>query len=123
MLRPQVSELVGSVCMGVADLITDAFAYARLQSGQIWVPNEGYKVAYVVILCFGGVSTGMSLAYRFRNARLMRAYMLELGKQAQKASTSAARQQAQQYEWELAQTHRTKVILSLTLLSVMAQGA
>ena len=35
----------------------------------------------------------------------------------------AARRQSQQNEWELAQTYRTKVILSLELLSVAAQGA
>jgi hypothetical protein len=55
----------------------------------------------------------------------MRAQVLELGKQDHQASAtgSAARRQAQQHEWELAQTHRTKVILSLALLSVVAQGA
>ena len=35
----------------------------------------------------------------------------------------AARRQSQQNEWELAQTYRTKVILSLELLSVATQGA
>jgi hypothetical protein len=109
--------------MGVADLITDALVYARLASGQILVPNQGYQAAYVTILCFGVVSTGLSLAYRFRNARLMRAHVLELGKQEQKAHTSAARRQVQQHEYELAQTHRTKVIVSLVLLSVAVQGA
>jgi hypothetical protein len=34
-----------------------------------------------------------------------------------------ARRQAQQNEWELVQTNRTKVILSLALLSMVAQGA
>jgi hypothetical protein len=34
-----------------------------------------------------------------------------------------ARQQAQQHEWELAQTHRTKVISMLALLSVATQGS
>ena len=119
----QVSELVGSVCLGVADLITDALAYARLQSGEITVPNDAYHAAYTVGLCSGVVTTVLSLAYRLRNARLMRAYVLALGKQDQKASVSAARKQAQQHEWELAQTHRTKTIASLALLSIVAQGA
>ncbi len=109
--------------MGVADVITDALAYARLLSGEVEVPIDRYKVAYVTIMCFGVVTTGLSLALRFRNARLMRAHVLELGKQGQKASASEARQHAQQHKWELAQTHRTKVILSLTLLGVVAQGA
>ena len=123
MLFRQVSELVGSVCLGVADLITDALAYARLQSGEITVPNDVYHAAYAVVLCFGVVTTVLSLGYRLRNARLMRAYVLELGKQDQKASVSAARKQAQQHEWELAQTHRTTIIASLALLSIVAQGA
>jgi hypothetical protein len=116
---------VGSVCLGVADLITDALAYARLQSGEIAsaVPNDAYRAAYAVVLCFGVVTTVLSLGYRLRNARLMRAHVLELGKQDQKASVSAARKQTQQHEWELAQTHRTKSIASLALLSIVAQGA
>jgi hypothetical protein len=113
---------VGSVCLGVADLITDVLAYARLQSGEITVPNHAYHAAYAVVLCFGVVTTVLSLRYRLRNARLMRAYVLELGQQDRKASVSAARKQAQQHEWELAQLHRTMVILSLALLSIVAQG-
>ncbi len=109
--------------MGVADLITDALAYARLQSGEITVPNDAYHAAYAVVLCFGVVTTVLSLGYRLRNARLMRAHVLELGKQGQKASVSAARKQAQQHEWELVQTQRTKIIASLALLSIVAQGA
>jgi hypothetical protein len=109
--------------LGVADLITDALAYARLQSGEIKVPNNVYRAAYAVVLCFGVVTTVLSLGYRLRNARLMRAYVLEHGKQDQMASVSAARKQAQQHEWELAQTHRTTVIASLALLSIVAQGA
>ena len=109
--------------MGVADLITDALAYARLRSGEIKVSTDVYHAAYAVVLCFGVVTTVLSLGYRLRNARLMRAYVLELGKQDRKASVSAARKQAQQHEWELVQTHRTTVILSLALLSIVAQGA
>ncbi len=119
-----MSELVGSVCLGLADLVTDAITYARLgQSGYVAVPNEGYKTAYVVILCFGVVTTALSLLYRLRNALLVRAHVRELGEQGRTiASASAARRQAQQNEWELAQTHRTLAILSLALLSVAAQG-
>jgi hypothetical protein len=76
-----------------------------------------------VVLCFGVVTTVLSLGYRLRNALLMRAHVLELGKQGQIASASAAGKQAQQHEWELAQTHRTKVISSLALVSMVAQGA
>ena len=118
-----MSELVGSTCLGLADIITYSIAYARLRSGDVAVPNEGYKSAYVVVLCFGVVTTALSLAYRLRNARAVRAHVRELGEQGRTiASASAARRQAQQNEWELAQTHRTLVILSLALLSVAMQG-
>jgi hypothetical protein len=117
-----VSELVGSVFMGLADAITDGITYARLRSGDIAAPNEGFKAAYTTALCFGVVTTMLSLAYRLRNARLMRAHVLELGQQGRAVRVSEARRQAQQHEWELAQTHRTKVVASLALLSVGTQG-
>ena len=118
-----MSELVGSVCLGLADLITDAITYARLRSGDVAVPNEGYKAAYAAILSVGAVTTVLSLLYRLRNAHIMRAHLREFGQQhGQTENTSEARQQAQQHEWELAQTHRTKVISVLALLSVATQG-
>jgi hypothetical protein len=39
------------------------------------------------------------------------------------SSASEARRQLQQHEWELVQSHRTKVTLSLSLMAVAAQGA
>ncbi len=117
-----MSELVGSIFIGLADVITDGITYARLSAGDIAVPNEGYKAAYTTVLCFGTVTTALSLGYRLRNARLMRANMLELGQQGRAVSVSEARRQAQQHEWELALTHRAKVVASLALLSVAAQG-
>ena len=113
------------MCMGVADLITDGIVYARLASGDVAVANEVYKAAYVAILCFGAATIGLSLAYRVRNGLLVRASLFELdlrGRTAS-ASTSEARRLVQQHEFELAQTHRTQVILALSLLSVVAQGA
>ena len=118
----QVSELVGSVCMGLADIVTDAFAGARLLSGDVVVPNEGYKVAYVLFLCLGVLTTAVSLACRLRNARLVRKKLLEQSQQGRIARASAARRQAQQHEWELAQTRRANTISWLALLSVAAQG-
>ncbi len=118
-----MSELVGSVCLGVADLITDAITYARLRSGEVAVPNEGYKTAYAAVLSVGAVTTVLSLLYRLGNAHIMRAHLRKLGKQGRTENTSVARRQAQQHEWELAQTHRTKVISMLALLSVATQGS
>jgi hypothetical protein len=68
------------------------------------------------------VTTALSLAYRLRNAHLVRAHVLELGQQGRTVSVSEARQQAQQHEYELTQTHRTKVVASLALVSIAAQG-
>jgi hypothetical protein len=119
-----VSELVGSVCIGLADILTDGIACARLVHGDVAVPNEGYKTAYVSVLCFAVVTTVISMAYRFHNARAMRAHVLKLSEQqGGTAKSSAARRQAQQNEWELEQTHRTKIILSLALLSASVQGS
>ena len=118
-----MSELVGSVFLGLADLITDAITYARLQSGEVEVPNEGYKAAYAAVLSVGAVTTTLSFLYRLRNAHIMRAHLRELREHGRTENTSVARQQAQQHEWELAQTHRTKVISMLALLSVATQGS
>ena len=107
--------------MGVADVITDGIAYARLLSGEIAVSDE-YKAAYVSVLCIGLVSTTVAMAYRLHNAYLVRAHLLEMGQQDRKVS-SIGRRQAQQHEYELAQLYRTKVILSLSLLTVVSQGA
>jgi hypothetical protein len=117
-----MSELVGAVCLGLADLITDGITYFQLASGDIAVLNEEYKAAYIAILCFGAVTTVLSLAFRLRNARLMQAHLLELGQQRRTVGASEARRQLQQNEWELVQTHRTKTTLSLSLLSVVVQG-
>ena len=117
-----MSELVGSVCIGLADIVTDGISYALLTHGNTST-NQGLNTAYVAVLSFGVVTTILSLGYRFHNARRMQAHILELSeKQRRTGSSTATRRQAEQHEWELAQTHRTKIILSLGLLSVAAQG-
>ena len=111
------------MCIGLADVITDGIVLSRLLGGRISVPDEGYTPAYTVILCFGVVTTALSLAYRLRNARMVRVQVLEMGKHAKDmASFTGTQRQAQQQEFELAQTHRTKVVLSLGLLSIAVQG-
>ncbi len=111
------------MCLGLADLITDGIACAGLLRGDIATSNDAYKVAYVTILSFGVVTNAISMALRFRNARLVREHLLEVGQQVRTARVSVARRQARQHGYELAQTHRTKVTLSLSLLSVATQGA
>ena len=120
-----MSELAASLCMGVADLVTDVITYARLSS-DVAIPNS-YKAAYTAILCFAAATTAVSLVYRLNNARLVmvqaQTHLIVQGQHGRVVSANEAQRQVQQHEWELVQTGRTKVILSLSLLSVAAQGA
>jgi hypothetical protein len=85
-----LSELVGSVCIGLADVITDGIVLSRLLRGRISVPIEGYTPAYTVILCFGVVTTALSLAYRLRNAHMFRVQVLEMGQHAKSRGQTAS---------------------------------
>ena len=114
---------MGSVCIGLANIATDGIACARLLHGEVAVPNDGYKAAYVAFLSLGVVTTALSLTYRLKNARQVKGQLLELSQQRLIVSPSRARQQQQQNEWERVQTHRTITISSLALLSIAAQGA
>jgi hypothetical protein len=126
MLLTEMGMLVFAICTALANLVTDGIVFGRLLRGELTVSTEIYTVAYATILCFGVVVTALSLGYRIRNARLMKAQLQQLAPQGQPVATSsasAARRQLQQHEWELVQTHRTKVTLSLSLMTVAAQGA
>jgi hypothetical protein len=123
LLFTEVSELIFSLLMELADLATNSMSCRLLLRGDVVVPNETYKVAYVMILSFGAASTALSLAYRFRNARQIRVHMhAALATKGQAVGVSEARQQAQRFEWELLQTHRTLVVLGLALMNVGVQG-
>ena len=119
---------MASICAGVASLITDGITYIRLVHGDNPVSEE-YKAVYIVLLCFGVATATVSLAYRLRNARLVQVQLDAAHGRRESADASERnraisepRRQVQQHEWELAQTHRTKVTLSLSLLSVVMQG-
>jgi hypothetical protein len=126
MLLTEMGMLVLSICTAIANLVTDGIVFGRLLRGELTVSTALYTAAYATILCFGVVVIAVSLGYRIRNAILMKAQLQQLVPQGQKvaaSSASAARRQLQQHEWELVQTHRTKVTLSLSLMTVAAQGA
>ena len=132
----------------LADVITDGIACSRLLHGDVSVAaTKTYTVVYIVLLCLGVIATGVSVLYRLRNARLMNSSLKELGRNSARFTISARftesdselqrqnskdrlggrqqhdfRRQAQQYEWELAQTHRTKVSATLEVLSILLQG-
>ncbi len=106
--------------MALVDLTTDGVTCAKLLRGEIAISNDAYKYGYVTILCFGVVTTAVSLAYRIHNARLVRDHIRELRQQDRRIS--AAQRQAAQHEYELKQNHRSKVNLSLSLMTVAAEG-
>ena len=116
-----MGELVGSVFFGLADVITNGVVCSRLLHGELAVPNEAYKTGYAAILCLGVVTVVTSIAYRLHNAMLVRAHVLEVGRQG--LNESEARRRMTLFEYELEQTHRTMVVLSLSLLTVLTQGA
>lgn len=139
----QVSETVGSIFMSLADLTTDGLACASLLRGDVEAPHEGYKVAYLTFLSLAVTTTALSLSYQLRNGLLLRSQLLELDEPTRTTSAGLRRhltgpagsnrprelspyetllRHVQQNEWELVQTHRTKVMLSLALLNVAAQG-
>ena len=115
----------------LADVITDGIACSRLLHGDVSVAaTKTYTVVYIVLLCLGVVATGVSVVYRLRNARWMNSSLKELGQSSARFTESdnklqrqKSRRQAQQHEWELAQTHRTKVSAALEIFSILVQGA
>jgi hypothetical protein len=123
MLLTEVGQLVFSECMAIANLATDGIVFGRMLRGDLQASSEIYTAAYATILCFGIVSTALSFCYRLRNVGLVRTHLQGLAPQGEALATKEAHRQARQHEWELVQTHRTKVTLSLALLSVTAQGA
>jgi hypothetical protein len=128
MLFTETSELVLALFIESADVCTSCISCRRVLSGAIAVPSEAYKAGYVTVLCFGVVGTTISFAYRFRNARLVKAHMQKLSASSSspgrsfRSRGSEVSQQAQRFEWELLQTGRTMVILGLALMSVLLQG-
>jgi hypothetical protein len=122
MLLTEMGMLVFSICTALANLVTDGIVFGRLLRDEVKVSSESYTAAYATILCFGVVATALSLGYRIRNARLMKAQLQQLALQGQAVAANSARHQSQQHEWERVQTHRTRVTLSLSLTSVAAQG-
>jgi hypothetical protein len=122
MLLTETGMLVLSICMALANLATDGIVCNSLLRGDLRVSTPIYTASYIVLLCFGVVVTVLSIGYRLRNARLMHAQMQQIAPQGRAVAAGEALHQAQQSEWELVQTHRTKVTLTLSLASVAAQG-
>jgi hypothetical protein len=122
MLLTEMGQLIFSLCMAIANLATDAIVFGGLLRGDLEVSSAIYTAAYATLLCFGVVATALSMGYRIRNARLVRTQLQQLVPQGQALAAKEAHRQAQQHNWELVQTHRTKVTLSLSLLTAAVQG-
>jgi hypothetical protein len=122
MLLTETGMLVLSICMALGNLATDGIVCYSLLRGHLSVSTPIYTASYVVLLCFGVVVTVLSIGYRLRNAQLMHAQLQQASPQGRAVATGEAHRRAQQSEWELVQTHRTKVTLTLSLASVAAQG-
>jgi ABC-type branched-subunit amino acid transport system substrate-binding protein len=121
MLLTEMTQLVWSICIETADLATDGIACFRvLQSDTL---GKGYKVAYAVFLCLGILSNVASVAYRLRNALLVRMHVAKLADERDAPVGGSERQrQVQSYQWELKQSHRALVVCGLTLMTVAFQG-
>jgi hypothetical protein len=122
MLLTEAAQLVFSIFTSLANLISDGIVFSHLWRGDLKV-SEAYSTAYATLLCFAVVATVISVAYRISNARLMQTHVRQLAPQSHTLAAKEAHRQVQQHKWELAQTHRTKVTLLLSLLSVIVQGA
>jgi hypothetical protein len=122
MLLTETGMLVLSISMALGNLATDGIVCNSLLRGDLRVSTPIYTVSYIVLLCFGVGVTVLAIGYRLRNARLMHAQLQQVVPQGRAVATGEAQRQAQQSEWELVQTHRTKVTLTLSLASVAAQG-
>jgi hypothetical protein len=123
MLFTEVSELVATFCLDVADLVTDGVACFRLVNGDLPLPNEGYRMAYAAIFCFGVAGTVLSVGYRFRSAQLVRDQLQAQARKLGHTTTlGEARRAEQLFEWELLQLHRTKVAAALSLVTAGLQG-
>ncbi len=123
MLLTEAAQLVFSIFTALANLISDGIVFSHLWRGDLKVSTEAYAAAYATLLCFAVAATVISVAYRITNARLVQANVRQLAPQSHPLAAKEAHRQVQQHEWELAQTHRTKVTLLLSLLSIIVQGA
>jgi hypothetical protein len=123
MVLTEAGQLVLSIFTALANLITDGIVFSQLLRGKLKAPTEAYTAAYATLLSFAVVATVVSLAYRITNARLVQTQVRQIAPQGHVLAAKEAHRQVQQHEWELAQTHRSKVTLLLSLLSVAVQGA
>jgi hypothetical protein len=123
MLFTEVAELAGALMMECVDWITDVLTTYRVLHGEIMVSRAGYKIIYTMSICLGTVAMMVSVVYRVRNAQIVRKHVEALAlRHPGDGRASKGWQQLQAFEWELEQTRRTRVVLCLALMTVVAEG-
>jgi hypothetical protein len=122
MLFAETSEIVGTVLLDVADVVTDGFTLNRILRGEVQAATQGYQAAYTTVFAFGVVGVVVSVTYRVRSALLVRDRVRALVLRQGREEMSELRVKVERHEWELAQTHRTKVWLLLALMTIGVQG-
>jgi hypothetical protein len=105
-------------------LITDTLTCLRVLHGEMKFSSPSYKPAYVIFTALSIFGAVVSVLYRIRNARLLSAHVQEALQGASRniGVRSVRQRQGQKYEWELVQTHRTLVVLSLNMMTVAVEG-
>jgi hypothetical protein len=124
MLFAEAAELIGALLMEFADWITDFLTCYRVLHGEIKVQHEEYKIVYAMCMVLGTFVMVISVVYRVRNARKVVKHLKRVLGPHQRGDclASKGRQQLLAFEWELMQTRRARVVLSLAVMTVVAEG-
>jgi hypothetical protein len=124
MLFSEAAELIGALLMEFADWITDFLTCYRVLHGEIKVQHEEYKIVYAMCMVLGTFVMVISVVYRVRNARKVVKHLKRVLGPHQRGDclASKGRQQLLAFEWELTQTRRARVVLSLAVMTVVAEG-
>jgi hypothetical protein len=112
-----------ALILDLADQVTDVFTCTYVLTGDIWVPDAQFKVAYVAFMCTAALGAIVSVGYRIQNARLFRSHVRALAAAAQhKQIGSYAEHQTEKYMFEVKQIHRQLVTCALHLATLVAEG-
>ena len=88
MVFTEVADLVGSVCMDLANVATDWITCYLVLSGTIQVPSRLFKATYAATAALGTVAAVVSVGYRVRNVLLVRQHVEALA--AEQAAPQSA---------------------------------
>ena len=130
-LFTEAVELAVVLVMELTDLASDWITCFRVLYGDTG-RFQRYKVPYTLFICLGTLGAAVSIVCRLQVGRKVASHVKE---HAHKVAThsvrssrlgsavSSERGQAQAYEFEIDQTHRALLVLSLDLLTVVLEGS